>query len=602
MEETKINQVIKSEILNYGENTSVRVISKFTRSKDAFLKLLWLVLLMGSTSYMIQRLYVLLSDYYAYPVTTQYGENVGQNIIFPDITICNLDPFASLKLDDQFLSDFSSKLKFIKNRFFEIIKDELNLLEKSALDVLNGAFEEMASVSGYLINLEKEYQQSDDCPNFIVDCSFFGTNWFETRDSCSIANFTRRWNPNYYSCYTMETKNLKTSNSNIIRGISLLLNVGPPNVIPLIYKSSLTSSQARGVQVSVHSPGTPPDLKRGFNVAPGTGNIVEIVQKERTRLKAPHNKSNENFLRLDCIEESSNSSKKYTYDLCREYCQQNELKFKSGCLTHLLFIKDRDLGRFPLCGNFSYYLNLSSSDASLNESIAEYVVNFSNSLIKAQCTAYRYNSKLIICYFSIKNILLVFLIDKTVLIKNDDCEKKCLMLCNEIMYQSFLTSATWPQPSIQLDIFQKYFISGGCMKYSKVKQRYINYFDYYNDILINNTTEIPLSSLTQMQKSLLEIKFVMKQNFPFFQSEKPAYTSDMMIGAVGGMLSLWLGVTVASGVEVIELVYLMMKRSWQKKFSDNEKAGDNNKVARDVSCDPNDDNQKFSDNTMTTKL
>ncbi|ESN91452.1 hypothetical protein HELRODRAFT_165488 [Helobdella robusta] len=291
MEERKINQVIKSEILNYGENTSVRVISKFTRSKDAFLKLLWLVLLMGSTSYMIQRLYVLLSEYYEYPVTTQYGENVGQNIIFPDITICNLDPFATLKLDDQSFSDFSNKLDFIEKRFFEIMKDQWDLLgEPSAMNLIDEAFEEMASMSSYLLNLKKEHFQTDDCPNFIVDCSFFGTNWFQTRDSCSIANFTRRWNPNYYSCYTIETKKLIPSNSNIIRGISLLLNVGPPNVIPLIYKSSLTSSQARGVQVSVHSPGTPPDLKRGFNVAPGTGNIVEIVQKERTRLKAPHNK------------------------------------------------------------------------------------------------------------------------------------------------------------------------------------------------------------------------------------------------------------------------------------------------------------------------
>ncbi|ESN91451.1 hypothetical protein HELRODRAFT_165487 [Helobdella robusta] len=228
-------------------------------------------------------------------------------------------------------------------------------------------------------------------------------------------------------------------------------------------------------------------------------------------------------------------------------------------------------------------MNLSSDDEKLNDSIISFVINFSNSLVTAQFKEYRYTSE-------------------TILIKNDKCATICNMLCNEIIYQSFLTSATWPQPSIQLDIFQKYFISGGCMKYSKVKQRYINYFHYYNDILINNTTEIPLSSLTQMQKSLLEIKFVMKQNFPFFQSEKPAYTSDMMIGAVGGMLSLWLGVTVASGVEVIELVYLMMKRSWQKKFSDNEKAGDNNKDAKDVSCDPNDDIQKFSDNTMTTKL
>ncbi|ESN90301.1 hypothetical protein HELRODRAFT_165950 [Helobdella robusta] len=67
--------------------------------------------------------------------------------------------------------------------------------------------------------------------------------------------------------------------------VSVVLNVGSSYHNRLC----LLSSQSRGVHVSVHNPGSPPDLKRGLIMAPGTENIVTIVQTERFRLDKPHN-------------------------------------------------------------------------------------------------------------------------------------------------------------------------------------------------------------------------------------------------------------------------------------------------------------------------
>ncbi|ESN91499.1 hypothetical protein HELRODRAFT_165541 [Helobdella robusta] len=527
---------LKLEIQKYGENTSIRGLSKLFKSNDKFLKLLWLILLLGSSTYMTMRLDKLFSDYYSYPVTTEYGENIGQNILFPDITLCNIDPFATSQSKEFSLDNYLAALNSIQDRFYEYIKKTglIYIFDANSAAYINNTFNEMNSVTGYIINLNKEMLKSNDCPNFIVDCSFFATNWFKTKETCSIFNFTKRWNVNYHTCYTLKSGDLNFSHSNIIRGLDVLLNVGPPNFIQIPFKSALTSSQARGVQVSVHSPGTPPDLKRGFNVAPGTENIVEIVQTERNRLKTPYNK-------LGCTRKSHfyNSSDKYTHDLCTEYCQQEYTKNVFGCITHQLTVPENEFDNIPFCGNFCYYFDMNINVSAI-ELIKNTVLKLTNSLIvNKDFRGMGSNAT------------------KTV-----NCVNNCLMPCHEMSYQSFLTSASWPQSSVQLDLFEKFFINRGCMYNPRVRARYVN---YYEQILANKRDRTSLLNLTVMPESLLKIKFVMKQNFPYFQTDKPVYTDDMMIGAVGGMLSLWLGITVASGVEVIELVYLLFKRCWEHK-------------------------------------
>ncbi|ESN91421.1 hypothetical protein HELRODRAFT_165453 [Helobdella robusta] len=567
--ELKMSQVIKSEIIKYGENSSVRGISKYFKSNDLFLRFLWLVLLVGSTTYMIYSLCILLNDYYTYPVTTEYGEKIGQNILFPDITICNLDPFNAGESEEFSLNEYLIKLKTVKNRFLEIVGNDPPFNESWSMKIVNNAFNEMASVSGYIMNLNKNRPELIDCPNFIVDCKFFGSNWFEMKDACSVDNFTRRWNANYYTCYTLKTGALKKSYSKSIRGLDLLLNVGPVNLMKIPYKSSFTSSQSRGVQVSVHSPGTSPDLKRGFNVAPGTENVVEIIQTERKRLKVPYNK-------LDCTDEKmlSNSSETYTHDLCTEYCQQDNMKNLCDCNTHLLSVPDKEMDDIPLCGNFTYFLHSQNNESTLDDLIADSVICLCNSFTWTLSDFAETNEK--------------------------SCVKKCLIPCEETMYQFYLTSVAWPQPSVQLDLFEKYFIKRGCINHQRVKTRFINYFNYYNQFFNSSYVNTSFSNFTQISESLLEIKFLIKQNFPYFQMDKPVYTSDMMVGTVGGMLSLWLGITVASAVEIVELVYLLLKRCWERYL--NAKLNGNEEYKNDFNYDQVLKNENSPHNTLSTKL
>ncbi|ESO03103.1 hypothetical protein HELRODRAFT_173987 [Helobdella robusta] len=198
------------------ESTSVRRVSKFFKSSDAFLKVLWLILLLGSTSYMTTRLYKLLKNYYAYPLTSDFRENTkifttvwcDVSIAFLDITICNLDLFAAAEPKEMSMNEILSNLIEIKNKFFKLRVDE---------------------------SISNNSEDNIDFENVFKDLA---TN------ECSLLSF-----------------------------------------------------QSRGVKVSVQSPGALPDLKRGFNVAPETENIVEIIQTERR----PHNKQIARYTRWDVV-------------------------------------------------------------------------------------------------------------------------------------------------------------------------------------------------------------------------------------------------------------------------------------------------------------
>ncbi|ESO11063.1 hypothetical protein HELRODRAFT_167586 [Helobdella robusta] len=457
---------METELSNFAEKTSIRGIPKFFRASDIFLKLLWLFTVLASTTFTIFLLYESIGKFISMPVTTSFGEKVDQKITFPDITLCNLDPFAEGKPKELTFKEFFNLIDSGKNMVIEEISSINKLRKDNSFKTFDadGIINEFQSSSGYMLNLRKDRPKSEDCPHFIVECSFFDYDWFKMDNPCSSENFTRRWNANYYTCYTLKTSTLQIDNSTVVRGLTLLLNIGPPNYNQLPYKSSLTNSQARRVVVSVHLPGTAPDLKRGFTLAP------EL----------------------------------YNSNVCTEYCQQQLMQTNCGCMTHLFSLPDENIDEIEMCGNLSVS-QTETEETSLERSIKQFI-----------CSAVN---------ISQENV--------------EYCKKECLLPCNELTFETLLSTATWPQPSIQMDLFNKFF--NVCMdSHAKVRARYINYFSYnlQNQELFaeydssNRFNGFSFSNLTQIQESLLQIKFVINQNYLYYQSESFTYNWQLMTGSI----------------------------------------------------------------------
>ena len=63
-----------------------------------------------------------------------------------------------------------------------------------------------------------------------------------------------------------------------------------------------------------------------------------------------------------------------------------------------------------------------------------------------------------------------------------------------------------------------------------------------------------MSRSTLISENFLQLNVVLKRNFPLVVEDKPAMTTQILMSNIGGVSSLWLGLTVMFFVEIIDLL------------------------------------------------
>jgi len=56
-------------------------------------------------------------------------------------------------------------------------------------------------------------------------------------------------------------------------------------------------------------------------------------------------------------------------------------------------------------------------------------------------------------------------------------------------------------------------------------------------------------------KHFLQLKVFFQHIYPEILTDKPGMTPELLLSSVGGLLSLWLGVTAMTTFEFVELIY-----------------------------------------------
>ena len=490
------------ELKKFCETTSVAGVSRIVRTKEFFLKLIWTFFLLLCTGLLVYFLVTLFIEYYKWPTTTEFGEDLKNDIVFPDVTICSLNRIVN----DETISP-------IVEEYFKFIK-ELMASESYLIDHIQSAY----SLPFFLASLPKMNVIKEDCPKFITDCRIYGKDW-QMAETCTD-NFTEIWNADYYSCFTIRPSQLNISEGTTVRGMTLVLNNGPPRNEQLPYNISLQTTQGTGLKFTIHNPGTPPDLKRGITLTPGTETDIDIVQTNIERLDKPYNP-------LGCTKQKfmTLSSETYARDQCIDYCIQDKIYKECDCVARWLAIP-KYLNDAFVCGNLTRQLSESESE----NGIEEYRVNRSRDIAKET---------------------------------KDYCLDNCLIPCSEKRYEHYVSSTLWPQNSLQLGIYETYF--DNCIQdFPRVRKRFAAYeylVNLNNDGSITNSSNKSYSfnDLKEVGESLLVVKLVIENDFPFMQVDKPLYTWDVVVGVVGGLLSLWLGISAVAVAEVFELIYFLLK-------------------------------------------
>ena len=145
-----------------------------------------------------------------------------------------------------------------------------------------------------------------------------------------------------------------------------------------------------------------------------------------------------------------------------------------------------------------------------------------------------------------------------------DCEYKCKSQCEEMDYDMTVTTAPWPHISSHLAFFLSFADDPLFSSRSE--------FDIYHMILDqffanDNDTEIirMLESVNLIEKNFLQVNIFFEGYTSLILKDVPSLTADKMMGLIGGGLSLWLGVTIMTLIEVVEFVFTLFDIYFNKK-------------------------------------
>ena len=494
---------VKQELKNFGETTSFRGIARIIKSNDKFLKFMWIVAVLACTAVLVFLFVTLFTKFFNWPVTTKFGEDNKGKIVFPDVTVCSLNRF----------------LNSINNKDIEEYFNTVSQLENAKNNSTSWIFGLLNSISGFMVNKITDPDPAyydmlfTECLKLITECQVFYENW-QSADEC---NYNISANAEYGLCLTIRTSQLDNAKNRLIRGMSLILNIGPPNLNTIPFDVSLTSSQAQGAVISIHPSGTSADIKRGLTVGPGTETVVKIVQTNTERLDKPH--SAQGCTEQKMLTESPKEA--YTLDFCNDHCLQKTIFQECGCIAHWFDIPET-LSEVPFCANISQ----ASDDSN------EYILNM---ICSAQ--------------FDIST-----------------CEE-CKLPCKEISYQYSVASAPWPPPNYQLSFYRQYIKE---CDYPDIKERFLSYEHFEQNL--TNSKNMTLKDLKEVGESFMVVKLVIESEKPFLLQDKPFYSWDVMVSLVGGILSLWLGVTAMTLFELFELLYRILQGCNKKSSANNSSA------------------------------
>jgi len=157
------------------------------------------------------------------------------------------------------------------------------------------------------------------------------------------------------------------------------------------------------------------------------------------------------------------------------------------------------------------------------------------------------------------------------------CQEKCSAACEEYQYRTTVTSAPWPNSGIAENIYVEYFIGNDSRRFGNLFYKYGQFFyEYYNTE--NDSAYIDEKLKTEgvklFQNNFLELHVQFNANKHTTQKDVATFPLDAFGAQVGGVLSLWLGVTIMLVFEVFDMVINLIYECHRCKYRQQSPAGE----------------------------
>lgn len=284
-------------------------------------RLVWLFLLLLMFGLFTWQTSTLVSEYFAYKVSSRIQLISEKKSVFPAVTICNFNRYRKSALNG---SKFEKILK-LKNPLHKSNSQTVNWTANSEVNKLN--METLVRSTGHQL---KYNQQTNG--GMLYRCLWKG-------QPCGALNFTSTLT-DMGVCYTFNSGKkgeiLKVDGSGSNFGLKLTMSVEQEDYFGY-------DSFSAGLRIRIHDQGEPPLVRNlGIAVMPGSHVFAGILRQRMISLKYPYETM--------CQNQKLFNISSYTIAACQDTCKEHFVTKECKCRAY--YMRDR---RFPLCNVEEYY-------------------------------------------------------------------------------------------------------------------------------------------------------------------------------------------------------------------------------------------------------
>ena len=346
--------------------------------------------------------------------------------------------------------------------------------------------------------------------DMILSCDFLN-------QPCNQNDFASIEVNSLFNCYTFNKYHnnvLKSEGGH--NGLSLILYLEPTEIsYPYDSKVESRLGNTDGFKMVLHPAKTlPPIFIRGIDMAVGQSISVAFKAEEYVKHPAPYSSCKHTDWWYQ--------NEIYSFEECRNKCIHQKVIHDCGCFPTAYYVRTNytSLG-IPSCVRHLF------SDPKLAEEMLDCQIE------------------------TIKHMNIDF---------KDNCG--CFSPCIEGFYVTFVSSAEWPSQN-SINTFLDFLFEPNSTNTN------LKAYQYYQNLLSQNASQEIIN--TWIRRHFLRINVFANTRFVSVKEDVPMFTMIRLLCDIGGSMGLWLGFSLVTFFEVLQLflslMYVMLNRVLRKQIS-----------------------------------
>ena len=547
----------KEELKTFSQTTSIKGVSRCARSESFPLRCMWGVCIIIGASASAFQLWTLLRSYANYETSTKIEITYTSKTVFPDITICRINPW-----EYQTHPHIPTGLQYRKLiRSLWPLPGQGNLSRAYRLLLSNKSYKETF----------KEVFLKANTTNLIAQCSVFTEN--EVGEDCTPYLRDVSLSPVRTRCRTMRLDTSKQRQEVVTLTAIIYLNDVLPRVSDFDTSDFIDTGKS-GAEAFIHPPNTIANVKSYVSLAPGTLTTINLSEERTKKRPSPYS---------NCVSPSASATDAdyidwdYNHKSCHDDCMQRGLLDTCGCFDGRKPAREEVIDKYEYCtGLLNALLQIAEQKrANITKtqiqtmlkkiSVERNTFNGTDaSIFEGRPTFFRdcrsLSGDLQNFCAELKSEEILHATDVSIqcLQKNasdvyNTCKQSCDVPCLQFKYTQGISSTLWPHRSTHL-YFYKTVIAN---------QPYAHLFKSYGKMRIidfmNETANSPKhGSSDNINSNFLKLVIQLDNSRIYQFEETPLRSLTSMMGSLGGILNLWIGISFVTLIEVVELLFKMM--------------------------------------------